>query len=96
MKVITQNFSLSIIWYPVIIVLSILVGAGLSYIVNITRMLGIYKAHDMGLGNLFLMVALLFLTGQILSLILFFHTKILLIIIILIIINVITIIKLIW
>jgi hypothetical protein len=82
--------------YPIITVLSIICGIVLSYFFDLTRLFGIYKAHDLGLGNLFLSIAIFTLVGQMLSLVFFFHSKLIYVILCVIIIDSIIIIKLCW
>jgi hypothetical protein len=53
-----------IILYIVISVVSVPLGALLSYVFNLSAMLGRSHAHDLGLDNFFLVIPLVFVITQ--------------------------------
>lgn len=58
---------------------SLAVGFGLSFLIDITKLLGTYNSHGMGLQNLFLMTMIFGNIGALLNIYLFQSNKIIIV-----------------
>ena len=64
-----------LIIYLLVSALSLPLGLGLSFGIDLAAILGESHAHDMGLTNLFMMVPLVFVIGQLICIYYFRATK---------------------